>query len=142
MKYDKPFIKIKNIHRKPRTIKYKGHEIVIKYKRKKIKIYKCKQCEFKQLNRDNNGKYLKAHLTKIHKIHFIKGHSQQVKIQNTIIILNLFEEIESKEIFWICPFCKKSFIHTPTYGKNYDSERIQIIMHLGSCPIYSKKLKK
>lgn len=143
---NKPIVKLKTIYKKPRVVTYKGHKVTIKYKREKVKVYKCKHCEFKQLNIDNNGKYLKAHLTKVHKVQFIKGHSQQVKTQNAIITLSQFEKLEQKELFWECPFCKKRFIHTPlskeSVGKDYDIEHVQIVRHLISCPKMTKNWTK
>lgn len=143
---NKPFVKIKSIYRKPRTVSYKGHKVVIKYKREKVKVFKCKHCDFKQLNIDNNGKYLKAHLTKVHKTQFIKGHSQQVKIQNLIITLSHFEELVQKELFWSCPFCGKRFIHTPlsetAIGHKRDIESTQIVRHLASCPKMTRNCTK
>ena len=84
--YTEPIQKIKSIYRPPRTVNYKGHKIIVKYKREKIEVYKCKHCEFKHLNLEKNGKWLKTHLTRVHKFNFIKGHSQQVKVQNTIFV--------------------------------------------------------
>ena len=144
--YSKPIVKIKSIYRPKRTIHYKGHKIVVKYKRDKIEVYKCKQCNFKHLNLEKDGKYLKSHLTKIHQFHFIKGHSQQVKVQNTILVLNQFDYVVSKELFWICPFCAKKFIHTPLYndyeGKDYKIEQSQMIKHFQFCPKMTKNCTK
>lgn len=137
--------KIKDIYRKSRKVKYNGKFVTIKYKREKVKVYKCKHCDFKHLNLEKNGKYLKAHLTRIHKVYFIKGHSQQVKIQNAIILLSNFNEIENKELLWVCPYCEKRFIHFILHGdfkgKDYLGEHKQIIYHLNSCPKNPKKLK-
>lgn len=144
--YTKPIKKIKYIYRPPRKVNYKGHTITIKYRREKIEVYKCKQCDFKHLNLEKNGKYLKAHLTKIHKFNFIKGHSQQTKIQNTILILNQFDKVISKELFWICPFCYKKFLHFPLHGnfkdKDYLKEHHQITQHLHRCPEMTRNCTK
>lgn len=143
---DKPIVKIKTIYRKPKKIKYKGKVVIIRYKRKKVKIYKCKHCNFKQLNAYKNGRYLRAHLTKIHRMVFLKGQSQQTRTQNAIMVLSQFDELESKELVWSCPFCGKEFVHThiqeDSTGKDYNIEHVQITRHLDFCPKYPEKLKK
>lgn len=144
--YTKPIKKIKHIYRPPRKVNYKGHTITIKYRREKIEVYKCKHCDFKHLNLEKNGKYLKVHLTSVHKLNFIKGQSQQTKVQNTILVLNNFDKIISKELFWVCPFCKKKFLHTLLYGefkgKEYFIEQRQIKQHLDSCPKMTRNCTK
>lgn len=132
--------------RKPRIVNYNGNAITVKYKRVHTDIYYCKQCKFKHLNPDKTGRKLKEHLTRVHDFKFIQGHSQQVKMQNAILTLSQFNKILSKEIVWVCPFCKKIFLHYILYGdfenKNYLTEQSQIRTHFKFCSKILKKYKK
>lgn len=132
----------------PMKIKVGKDILVIPFEHKAVKHHKCNFCNFRTTTTSaRSSSNLITHLKVVHSISFRKGHSQEVKLSNTILSLSHFTECNDVVKTWTCKYCNTLFIFPTHEIKHIQNgfERQQIEAHMLSCKekkkIYKPKSK-